>query len=386
MPRIHVPPTYRLHKARQCAVSTVEGVNHYLGRYGSSESYLKYLDLVAGWVSERCGETLPPKASDPESGVSIGELILAYWNHAKSYYVKNGRPTDEQSCIRAALRPLRQMFGSKSVSQFGPRDLKIVREAMIDSGLSRRVINHYVERVRRMFRWGVENELVPARVLQALMEVAGLRKGRTTARETSPVQPVSEDDIRAVLPHLSVVLRAMVEFQRLTGCRPGETCLLRPGDIDRTGPVWCYRPYSFKTEHQEGERRIFVGPQAQAILQPWLDRPAEAYCFSPRESVHTEAARIEPATLKAQRKPRPGRRREFYSADSYRRAIARACKRAGIPVWAPNQLRHSRATELRQRFGLEAAQTVLGHRKADVTQIYAERDFALAQHVMAEVG
>ena len=57
-----------------------------------------------------------------------------------------------------------------------------------------------------------------------------------------------------------------------------------------------------------------------------------------------------------------------------------------VPIWTPNQLRHSRATEIRSRFGLEAAQTVLGHSEADVTQIYAERDFELAARIMREIG
>ena len=84
--------------------------------------------------------------------------------------------------------------------------------------------------------------------------------------------------------------------------------------------------------------------------------------------------------------PRPSRRGSHYTKDSYKRAIARACKRAGVDHWSPNQLRHSRGTELRRTYGLEAAQTVLGHRRADVTQIYAERDYGLARKVMREVG
>lgn len=54
--------------------------------------------------------------------------------------------------------------------------------------------------------------------------------------------------------------------------------------------------------------------------------------------------------------------------------------------WAPNRLRHSRATEIRQIDGLEASQAVLGHSKADTTQIYAERDIAKAVKIMSEVG
>jgi hypothetical protein len=37
-------------------------------------------------------------------------------------------------------------------------------------------------------------------------------------------------------------------------------------------------------------------------------------------------------------------------------------------------------------FGLEAAQVVLGHAEADVTQIYAERNTELAARVVAAIG
>ena len=54
--------------------------------------------------------------------------------------------------------------------------------------------------------------------------------------------------------------------------------------------------------------------------------------------------------------------------------------------WSPNRLRHSAATAIRQRFGLEAAQVTLGHASADVTQVYAERDSAKAAKVMRLIG
>lgn len=55
-------------------------------------------------------------------------------------------------------------------------------------------------------------------------------------------------------------------------------------------------------------------------------------------------------------------------------------------AWAPNQLRHTRATNVRARYGLEASQVILGYASADVTQIYAERDEALARKVAKERG
>lgn len=78
--------------------------------------------------------------------------------------------------------------------------------------------------------------------------------------------------------------------------------------------------------------------------------------------------------------------REHYSQDSYRRAIRRACEKADIPYWHPHQLRHNAATQLRAEFGLEAAQLILGHRRADVTQVYAEINRAKALDIAAKVG
>jgi hypothetical protein len=49
-------------------------------------------------------------------------------------------------------------------------------------------------------------------------------------------------------------------------------------------------------------------------------------------------------------------------------------------------VRHSHATEVRRRFGLEGAQVVLGHARADITQVYAERDLSLAERIAAEIG
>jgi len=62
------------------------------------------------------------------------------------------------------------------------------------------------------------------------------------------------------------------------------------------------------------------------------------------------------------------------------------CKAASLPYWHPHQLRHSHAAEARRQFGLEAAQVALGHSQANVTEVYAERDLALAMNVAAAIG
>ena len=49
-------------------------------------------------------------------------------------------------------------------------------------------------------------------------------------------------------------------------------------------------------------------------------------------------------------------------------------------------LRHTAATTLRAKYGVEAAKVILGHTKVKTSQIYAERDLDKAEKIMAEIG
>jgi hypothetical protein len=185
MPRKPSQPSYRHHKARDCAVVTIDGRNHYLGPWQSPESHEKYAALIAEW--KRNGDTLPTPAADIADGpapLTVSDLILAYFKFAQTHYVKYGEPTSEQGCIKQALRPARRLYGSTPAAEFGPRALKNVRQAMIEAKRARKSINKDVHRIRRMFRWAVEEELIAPDIYQKLRAVAPLAKGKTTARET----------------------------------------------------------------------------------------------------------------------------------------------------------------------------------------------------------
>jgi integrase len=352
-----------------------------------------------------------PTSLATQNDLAVVELIVRYQRFAKSYYVKDGKPTGTTTNIAVALNMLKGSYGRTNVMEFGPLALKALRQKMIDADHSRPYVNKLVDYIRRMFRWAVTEELVPASVYQALQALPGLRKGRGAARETIPVKPVSEANVDATLPFLPAIVGDMVRFQRLTGCRPGEVCVLRPCDVDMSGEVWRYRPESHKTEHLGRERVIFIGPRAQDVLRPYLLRDKTGYCFVPAESERkrrqlAHERRVTPLSCgnrpgtnrKRRRRRAPGDR---YDVHAYRRAIDRAVEKLNqqrvkdaqpgleaslLEAWSPNQLRHAAGTEIRRRFGLEAAQVALGHSKADVTQVYAERDMTKAVAVMREVG
>jgi integrase len=287
------------------------------------------------------------------------------------------------------------MYGHTPARDFDSACLEAIQEELVRGGLCRTTINARVNRVRRVFRWAVRKRLVSVEVIQSLATVPGLQGGRTAAPEPEGVLPVVAEDVNATLPNLPAPVRAMVELQRLTGCRPGEVMAMRAIDLSMTGSVWTYRPVSHKNKHRGLDRVIFLGPQAQQVIKPFLTTNLEAYLFSPRayvEALHRRRAeqrktKRTPSELMRKRTAKPLRvPAERYSRRSYRVAIARACRKAGVPAWSPLQLRHSAATFVRANYGVEAAQVMLGHQRADVTQIYALRNQALAERVAAEIG
>ncbi len=394
MPRRPNPvPTYRLHKQSGQAVVTLRLPDGHrrdvlLGAYGSDASKAEYQRVLAEWRSAGG----PAGAT---AGLTVNELILAFWKHAEQHYRHaDGRPTSELLSYKLSLRPLKELYGHTPAAEFGPLALKAVRQRMVDDGLCRTSANQRAARIKHLYKWATAEELVPPAVYQALQTVSGIPRGRGLARETAPVQPVPDAFVDAVRPFVLPEVWAMIQLQRLTGMRPGEVCRMRPADLDVTGPVWVYRPPQHKNLWRGKQRVIAIGPKAQAVLREFLPLDTQAAVFSPRRAMEARAARrralrktrVQPSQ-QSRRKARPRRAPgEVYTVGAYAAAIDRACVKAGVPCWSPNRLRHSRATDVRRQYGVEAAGAVLGHAKMSATEVYAARDAALAERVALEIG
>jgi integrase len=394
----HLPrtPSLRRHKPSGLAVVTLSGRDHYPWparlRKPPPDTQLAYDRLVAEWLAGGRKLLSPDGARPP---LTVNELILSFWRWAESHYRRDdGTSTNELGEYRYTLRPLRALYGPTPAAEFSPLKLKAVRQRMIGAGWCRNLINKRVARIARMYKWAVSEELVPETAHRALKTVGGLEKGRTEARESEPVRPVTDADVEAILPYVLPPVAAMIRLQRLTGARPGEVCAMRGCDLDTSGAVWLYRPPCHKTSHRGKDRVIALGPKAQEIVRPFLRLDTQAYLFSPRAGLEqrrvalrlARKSKVQPShQVRRRKRPRksPGER---YSTRSYDHAIYQGCDRAGIPHWHPHQLRHAHATEVRRRFGLEAAQVALGHSQANVTEIYAERNLSLAVKVAGEVG
>ncbi|MBX7106311.1 MAG: hypothetical protein K1X57_19695 [Gemmataceae bacterium] len=205
----------------------------------------------------------------------------------------------------------------------------IRREKVLEQGLCRRTINKQIGRIKRVFAWAVEEELVEVAVHAALLRVRGLRRNETNAREKPRVRPVSQDNIDAVLLRLPPVVRSMVEVQLLSDARPQEVAFMGEEDIVRDGPVWEYRPRRYKTEHHNQvtdpyrDRVNFLGPRAhmdrkcqqqpydaadmaQAVYDPPIEKLPE-FRYTPDLSFRALVRRNARDLLRERRRPRTPR-------------------------------------------------------------------------------
>ena len=380
-------PKYRRHCSggRDRAFVELDGQRTYLGRYGSPESIQRYDQLVAEWlVSGR------RRAAEP-ADLTVVELCARFLKHAKRHYRRaDGTPTSTIFNYESVIPHLTALYGRMSVVEFGPLSLKAVRQKLIDAGWRRSVINQAMCFIRGIFRWAAAAEIVPIAVHEALRAVEALRRGRTAARESEPIRPVPAAHIRAVRPHISRQVWAMIQLQRLTGMRPGEVVQMRAIDLNTSGRVWAYTPASHKMEHHGHGRTIFLGPRAQVILEPFLKRELTAPLFSPRDATRDRAdcAQIHRRPGQVQTPRQTSRTiRAHYDTASFRRSISRACVAAQISEWSPHQLRHNAATRLRREFGIDLAATILGHRLgSQVTEIYAEANLSRAKAIVSKIG
>jgi len=393
-------------------VVTLNGKVHYLGEHGTPDSIERYNELVARWLAN--GRTLPEQA--PTAALSVNEVLLKYLEHAERKYAARRQFKSLMSRITVAMRAVRELYGLTSAAEFGPKALQVVREHWVAQGRSRMTINEHVQTVKRAFKWAAAEELVPAAVWHGLSAVEGLRRGDAAVREPRKVKPVPDAYVDATLPFLPAPLRALVEVIRATGMRAGEACSMRTRDIDVSGALWVYRPQQHKTDWKGIEREVFVGPVGQELLRPWLRTQLDEYLFQPCEVmalIRSERHARRKTPLHYGNRPGSKRRkgtkrlpRDHYTPDTLRGAIEHAIDKADaaaraealqagrevregerlVPRWTPHQLRHSFATRVRREYGIEAARVMLGHQHVGVTEVYAERDRAVALEVARKLG
>lgn len=375
-------PDYRYHISGQ-AVVTFNGTNFYLGEHDSPASHAKYRRLVAEYIAT--GQTPTGETHNKEKPITVADITAEAreWIAAKFASAPAHHRRYERLC-----ELLDDAYGNIPANDFGPRKLAEMRDGFVSDGCCRKYTNTQVRSVVSIFRYALSRELIESGTLVKLQSLDPLRHGQTHARESTQTIPANIDDVRKTAAYLSPPLKAMVRVQASTGMRPSELVAMRPMDIDRSGAVWIYRPKKHKTSHRGKSKAVPITGDARKALLPFLLRAADEYCFSPIESLawHHEqraAKRKTPAhhgnrkglRVKEDPQRKPGR---AYNKDSYRRAIQRAAEVAKVDHWFPYQLRHLAGTAVRDALGVEAAQALLGHSRAAMTEHYARQTEAKA--------
>jgi integrase len=428
-------PQMRLHKRSGTARVRVGRKEVSLGRFGDPETHKRYARFIVDYMRQdhllpvepeitplQASPALPardepareasdipaPPTDDVPEGITVAEVCSQFLKFAEQQYRSgDGRATSTVDNTKMAIRALKE-YQLLPAESFGPLTLQRLMHGMVGQ-LSRRkgpdgkprplhrtTINRTIKFIRRIFRWAASMELVPPSVPAALAHVELLRKGRTSLPESAGVHAVADEDIERTLPHLPSVVADMVRVQRLTGCRPTEICEMKPAEIDRSRDIWVWRPARHKTAYCGKARSICIGPKAQAVLAAYLEgRSAETPCFTAAESERDRnaarrRARKSPMTPsqsdRRERARRRTRKLKPYRRDSYGQAIERACLKAGVAKWSPNQLRHRAADEARNEMGLDAAQARLGHANAKITEVYAKVALEKAAEIARKMG
>ena len=357
-------PSLRYHLSGQSVV-TIDGRDFYLGKHDSPKSIARYAVLISiyqqnglrlpdgitleqldGRVGVLTGAIQPTNQADEP--LTVRHITASYREHAKTKYANSPQ---ELHRVSQLCDELDEHDGDLLADKFGPLALQRHRQRWVKRGYRRAYCNRLTKIVRRMFKYAVSQELCENATWQRLTSVEPLREGETEAPESEPVRPVSIDVVRATAAHLSPVLKSMVRIQTATGMRPSELCNLRPCDVDRSGDVWFYRPPKHKTAKKGKRRAIPIIGDAREALVDYLNRDAQAYCFSPAESVawwqakkraarKTKVPPSQASRAKASPRKQPG---EKYTATSYRQSIQRNLRRQSskhnnlLKVWDINK-------------------------------------------------
>jgi integrase len=211
-------------------------------------------------------------------------------------------------------------------------------------------------------------------------------------KEGRRVLPVAWEHVEETLAHVSREVAALSLLQWWCGARGGELCAMRSCDIDRSGAVWLFAPQHHKTEHHGKKREIQLGPRAQVVLKPFLDRvplpDPEKPVFSPERAEEDRAlvlSRTRQTRVQLSQRARKAarqRRREAglrqrsprvaYDANTYARAIRRG-------VDAANKLRIAAAICSSVEPNLSAAEQPRLQRRLRNTRVNpSEHDLAEA--------
>jgi integrase len=319
----------------------------------------------------------------PPDRATVSQVLEAYRQYANQKYTD---PT-ERDRIETAITAVLELYGNQPAASFKAKAFRDVRARMLTTSRRkgnvrcRNYVNKLAGTIKTIWRWLASEELVPAESAQSVCMVPKISHGDGGV-EKLPVLPPCPTDVEKTIAAAPKMVADMLRVQLLTGARPKEIRTMRLEEISRspdqpiplpgTGQtvaalrcgetvVWVMAQAEHKTLKRGKSHVVVIGPKAQKILDTWF-REEGGFVFLTRLGT-------------------------VYRKDSYARAVARACVKAGVKPWAPNQLRHKKATDIAGQFDHATAAAVLGHAAGSgATRVYVEQAIRRGAEAMAEVG
>ncbi len=202
----------------------------------------------------------------------------------------------------------------------------------------------------RLFRWAVNQQLVPADTVNPFERV---EKMPYRPQKTGPA-PLQ--DVLKVFEVASPEQRDILEGYVLTGARKNELLSLTHDDLDFSNRVYTLRTRKTKG----GVEKVTAYPMSKALRKLFKRKMDNRHRDLPYVFWHKYWDRAE----------------KDWTVDRYKslnRFTERLCKKAGVPIFGLHQLRHLAATILKEEagMGISKLQKFLRHEDQKTTEIYA---------------
>ncbi len=177
-------PAYLRHSGGLAKVR-INSKAHYLGKYGSPESFAKYHAILAAHAAGTLGQEPICQGGEP----NIAGLVNSYRFRELDRYRHNDAEVSRRNQLTEMLI---FQYADLPCSEFGPLKLAGIRDKLIQRGNCRRYVNDLIQVMIQIFRHGVAREIVPPETLTALEALPALRRGE--AHDNPPRRvPTLED-------------------------------------------------------------------------------------------------------------------------------------------------------------------------------------------------
>ena len=303
-------------------------------------------------------------------GPTVEEICHQFTRHRMPGYCYS-----EQCHYRTAMRDLCFLYAARPADSIGKRELLEVRALFVRAGKCLKGCNGQTRRVKAVFQWAADHELVPDAVPLNLQALRNLKHGEAPTPPRK--QAVSDELVRQTCQHLPREAVDIINVLRHSGARSGELYQLRVKDLQMAAKdLWIYQPAKHKNAYRGHSRTILFGPQSLAILKRLVKGRR------PEHHVFVRPTWDDPRNRNRHTVGTPWSR---YALGSL---IARTCKRFELPHWHPHQLRHAAASAAYNRDGgtAAAAQVLRGHATISTTERYITLDEGPAHEQARKFG